>query len=476
MKQYKIFKFFYLFLPFQIKVIMSTNTKLDKIVGNHYRLKKKIGSGSFGEIYEAETIRTHRPVAVKFELLTAPIPQLSYESKLYSILTGGPGIPQVRWFGKTENRNALVIDLLGKSLEDLLQMFKRHLSLKTVLMLADQMLCSLEFIHNKNFIHRDIKPDNFVMGTGQNSNAVFLIDFGLAKKYRDPNTHVHIEYAEGKSLTGTARYASIGALHGFEQSRRDDMESLGYVLIYLMKGSLPWMGLDASTREGKYEKILQMKKDIPIDELCSGLPKEFAQYLISVKRLKFTDKPRYSKYRALFRNLFISSGFVYNYVYDWTSALKSRSSPKFVLGTVHQARTPTPTLKKKEKSERSSNITNEKCSRTTLPSTIIVKDPSYSDRTLSSSADDFEFEDTDNKQPQKKKSENSDLKGYLSSDNDNNTKKTSESSSVYSSDSFFDDCPTARLLSSSSPANKIMKSQPIFTQKNKQLADSIVKK
>lgn len=459
---------------------MSVNPKLDQIVGNHYRLKKKIGSGSFGEIYEAETIRTHRPVAVKFELLTASIPQLSYESKLYSILAGGPGIPQVRWFGQTENRNALVIDLLGKSLEDLLQMFKRRLSLKTVLMLADQMLCSLEFIHNKNFIHRDIKPDNFLMGTGQNSNILFLIDYGLAKKYRDPNTHVHVEYAEGKSLTGTARYASIGALHGFEQSRRDDMESLGYVLIYLLKGSLPWMGLDASTRELKYEKILKMKKEIPVEELCHGLPKEFAQYLIKVKRLKFTDKPRYAKYRALFRNLFISSGYKYDYFYDWSTVMKTHSTPRIKLGNISQTRSPAASHAIK-KSERSSNITNEKCSRTTLPSTIVVKDPSYdSDKTLSSSADDIEFDqflpkDTD-KSPKskKKKSENSDFSDNDSANNKNKT--ANSSSSEFSSDSFFDDCEAANLFTPANTGSKFMKSQPVFTPQGRKLIDSYAKK
>lgn len=459
---------------------MSANPKLDQIVGNHYRLKKKIGSGSFGEIYEAETIRTHRPVAVKFELLTASIPQLSYESKLYTILAGGPGIPQVRWFGQTENRNALVIDLLGKSLEDLLQIFKRRLSLKTVLMLADQMLCSLEFIHNKNFIHRDIKPDNFLMGTSPNSNILYLIDYGLAKKYRDPNTHVHIEYSEGKSLTGTARYASIGALHGFEQSRRDDMESLGYVLIYLLKGSLPWMGLDASTREQKYDKILKMKKEIPVEELCHGLPKEFAQYLMKVKRLKFTDKPRYPKYRALFRKLFISSGYKYDYVYDWTTVLKTHSTPRITLGNIHQTRSPVPSNAIK-KSERSSNITNEKCSRTTLPSTIIVKDPSYSDKTLSSSADDIEFEDflskdTDKaQQKKKKKSEKSEILDDDSAAVKN--KSENSSSSEYSSDSFFDNCETTPKFFTPNPTgSKITKSQSVFTPQKQKLLDTFIKK
>ena len=293
----------------------------ETIIGKYYKLQRKIGSGSFGEIYECEDVRTKKHFAIKLENMNCPIPQLEAESKLYSILTGGPGIPQLKWFGESQPNRALVMDLLGSSLEDKLNECKRHMSLKTVLMLANQMLTSIEFIHNKNFIHRDIKPDNFVMGIGECANQLYMIDFGLAKRYRDPNTHYHISYSEGRSLTGTARYASIGALRGCEQSRRDDLESLAYVLIYLMKGSLPWMGLDASDKDEKYKKILDMKASISIEELCKGIPKEFAQFLYMAKHLKFTERPHYARYRRLFKSLFISSGFVYNCIYDWVRPL-----------------------------------------------------------------------------------------------------------------------------------------------------------
>jgi casein kinase 1 len=202
-------------------------------------------------------------------------------------------------------------------------------------MLADQMISCVEYIHNKNFIHRDIKPDNFVMGLNENANQVFVIDYGLAKKYRDQHTHMHIPYVEGKSLTGTARYASVGALRGLEQSRRDDLESLGFVWLYLLRGSLPWMGLHIKEQGKKYQQICDAKNRTSFHELCHGFPVEFVRYFETVRALKFTERPNYSALRAAFREVFLRHGFQYDYKYDWTAQTDQR------------CQTPTPEVQRK---------------------------------------------------------------------------------------------------------------------------------
>mmetsp|Transcript_24778 Transcript_24778/g.34044 ORF Transcript_24778/g.34044 Transcript_24778/m.34044 type:complete len:748 (+) Transcript_24778:221-2464(+) len=278
------------------------------LVNNKYRITKRIGGGSFGEIYMGVGPNNEK-VAVKFERHGTRCPQLRHEYKVYRELINCHGFCSVYHFGTQDNYNVMVMDLLGPSLEDLFNKCNRRFSLKTVLQIADQMLERVDTLHSRHLIHRDIKPANFVIGLGDQGANVFCVDFGLSKRYRHPKNLQHIPHRDGRSLTGTPRYASINNHLGIEQSRRDDLESIGYVLIYFLKaGTLPWQGLKAKNAQKKYRLILEKKQQVSIAQLCQGCPSQFAEFLAYTRSLKFDAKPDIPYLRKLFRDLYHAQG------------------------------------------------------------------------------------------------------------------------------------------------------------------------
>lgn len=210
----------------------------------------------------------------------------------------------------------MVLELLGPSLEDLFNLCKRRFTLKTAILVISQMISRVESMHSKSFIHRDIKPDNFLIGTGNRNNLIFVIDFGLSKKYRDQKTNKHIPYVENKSLTGTARYASVNTHLGIEQSRRDDLEAIGYVMMYFLRGSLPWQGLAGHAKQDKYKKIMDKKMSTSVESLCRGFPLELSLYIQYCKGLSFEEKPDYGYLRRILKDVYHREGYLTDYVYD----------------------------------------------------------------------------------------------------------------------------------------------------------------
>ena len=280
-----------------------------------YRTIKKLGEGSFGKVYKAEYNGEY--YAIKFEEKSKGQNLLETEATIMSYLKG-PNIPFIKSFGYSGDYNILVMQLLGKSLEELFNK-KLKFSIKTVSLLAYQMITVLQYIHDRHIIHRDIKPDNFVMGLNKDNATLFLLDFGLAKKYRSSKTLEQYPYIKKKKLTGTARYASIHALEEMEQSRRDDLESVGYVLMYFLRGNLPWQGLKIKSKEDRYKKILDKKKETTSEQLCKNFPDEFREYLEYCRNLEYTETPKYDKLKSKFYDLVIKRKENFDFVYDWTT-------------------------------------------------------------------------------------------------------------------------------------------------------------
>lgn len=290
---------------------------INQIFFDKYKVIKKIGQGSFGRIYSCQDIKSNELYAMKVEQNSFQNNVLETESKYLAYLKGF-GIPEIKYFGHSEKYHILIETLLDRSLENLFSESHGNFNLKDISMIGIQVLDRLEYIHSKNIIHRDIKPDNFVIGKNNNKNIIYMIDFGLAKKYRNSETLEHIPYRMTKRLTGTARFASVNALKGGEQSRKDDLESLTYMLLYFLRGSLPWQGVSGLTKGEKYKKIYYMKKNIGAEKMFENLPNEFKEFYLNVQKLKFEQEPDYNLYRKLFTDVIEKNvGEVYDNYFTW---------------------------------------------------------------------------------------------------------------------------------------------------------------
>lgn len=210
-------------------------------------------------------------------------------------------------FCQVGEQDVMVMDLLGPSLKELFKQCNHSFSLKTTLQLADQMLERIEIMHSKLIVHCDIKPANFVIGLGNHANTIYCIDFGLSRSYYDLKTKKHIPFKEDRNFVGTPRYASINAhLHG-PKTRRDDLESIGYLFVYFLKGSLPWQGIKCVDKKKTKEEILKVKQSTSLSSLCHGLPREFREYLKYTRKLKYDEKPNIPLLRKMFHDLYVSS-------------------------------------------------------------------------------------------------------------------------------------------------------------------------
>jgi len=245
------------------------------IIANKYRITERLGNGGFGAIFKGENIRTKEPVAIKMESISSNTKMLKRETKIYQYLGKAPGIPQVKWFGTTEKYNYMVLPLFGDSLSS------KTFSLAESLEIGQKMLKILRYIHKKGLIHRDIKPDNFVLS--QDGLLLYIIDFGLCKKYIDDEDK-HMPLRSERALVGTPNFVSINVHNGIEPSRRDDLTSVAYIILHVVNGGLPWQ----THRENKY---LKMQKSCVLE--WSKTPTELIAYLNYCNGLNFDETPDY---------------------------------------------------------------------------------------------------------------------------------------------------------------------------------------
>ena len=291
---------------------------INKVIFKKFRIEKVISEGIFGEIYLVKNEKDNKYYAMKTERNDANIKILEQEGFNLFLLKGF-GIPQLISYGKIKNYDILIQELLGKSLNELFIEHNFQFSMNDICLISIQLLDRVEWIHSKTLIHRDIKPENFLLGRN-NPNKIYVTGFWLCTKYCSSKSGKHIMPGFRGTFSGTIKYSSANAQRGRQLSRRDDLESLGYTLLYFMKGSLPWMNLNQNNNEKEaYIKTYSMKKFMPVERLCKETPSEMQDYFKYVRQLKFKEEPNYEYLRNLFVNLLKKNGIenYQNYCFSW---------------------------------------------------------------------------------------------------------------------------------------------------------------
>lgn len=275
------------------------------MIANKYKVIEKINEGMFGIVFKAENNRTKEMVAIKFENKTNEIKSLKNEAKIYQYLGNANGFPRLKYFGTMDTCNYLVMDLLGNSLIHTIAYYET-LSLKTVLVLGVDIIQRIQYIHNKSLLHRDIKPANFVFGKEKDTNKIFLIDFGFAKRY-DYNGK-HIEESNIRHVVGSINFVSLNVHNSIEPSRRDDIESCIYVILTMLLGKLEWFC------KTNIDEIVLLKKQILI---CKSVPDFIKNMLQHARTLAFKETPDYDYLMDLMKKEFRLNGFANDGLFEW---------------------------------------------------------------------------------------------------------------------------------------------------------------